>query len=119
MNFEQIEIVAESLEAAGCLGLGLERFGDSNRLASSFGAEDVVLIEWLPEYAHASKYLPWIRTFSFRKPISLIDTIEKKYGIQIDRRQSRLTPQQQEEQFIPQLWTRNRTSAAISAKSNR
>jgi phosphoadenosine phosphosulfate reductase len=45
--------------------------------------------------------------FLFPETYELISRIEEKYGIQVERRKSRLTPQQQEEQFSPQLWKRS------------
>jgi|SRR5579859_1496084 len=107
MNFEQIEIVAETWKPQDVLAWGLERFGNSIALASSFGAEDVVLIDMAARVRTHFQVFTLDTDFLFPETYQLIDTIEKRYGIQVERRQSRLTPQQQEEQFIPQLWTRN------------
>ena len=106
MNFDQIEIVAETWKPQEILAWGFERFGDSIALASSFGAEDVVLINLAASVQQRFHVFTLDTDFLFPETDELIGKIEKKYGIQVERRQSQLTPQQQEEQFGPQLWKR-------------
>jgi phosphoadenosine phosphosulfate reductase len=107
MNFDEIQIVAETWKPEQVLGWGLERFGDAVALASSFGAEDVVLIAMAARVRPRFQVFTLDTDFLFPETYELISRIEEKYGIQVERRKSRLTPQQQEEQFSPQLWKRS------------
>ena len=74
-------------------------------IASSFGAEDVALIDI------AARVRPDIRVFTldtdflFAETYELIDKIEKKYGIRVERVKSLYTPEQQAAKFAPKLWT--------------
>jgi phosphoadenosine phosphosulfate reductase len=83
---------------------GFSKFGQSLAVASSFGAEDVVLIDM------ASRLEPKFRVFTldtdflFQETYALIDTVEKRYGIQIERTHSEFTPEAQAAQFGPALW---------------
>jgi phosphoadenosine phosphosulfate reductase len=107
MNFDQIEIVSETWKPQEVLRWGFERFGNSIALASSFGAEDVVLIDMAAGVQQHFEVFTLDTDFLFPETYDLISRIEKKYGIQVERRQSQLTPLQQEEQFGPQLWKRS------------
>jgi phosphoadenosine phosphosulfate reductase len=107
MNYDEIRIVAESWKPEEVLAWGVERFGDSIALASSFGAEDVVLIDMAARVQPRFRVFTLDTDFLFPETYQLIGRIENKYGVQIERSQSRLTPQQQEEQFGPQLWKSN------------
>ena len=76
------EVEAKSPEAI--LQWALKAFGDSLRLASSFGAEDMVLIDM------ASRVAPGIRIFTLdtgrlpEETYRLMDTARRKYGIRIE-----------------------------------
>jgi phosphoadenosine phosphosulfate reductase len=107
MNFDEIQILAEPWKPEEVLGWGLERFGDAIALASSFGAEDVVLIDMAARVRSHFQVFTLDTDFLFPQTYELIGRIEKKYGITVERRQSQLTPQQQEEQFGLELWSRN------------
>lgn len=104
INYDAIRIVAESWKPEEVLIWGLEHFGDSIALASSFGAEDVVLIDIAARVQPRFRVFTLDTDFLFPETYQLIGRIENKYGIQVERSRSRLTPQQQEEQFGPQLW---------------
>ncbi len=107
MNFDQIEIAAETWKPEEILAWGLERFGDAIALASSFGAEDVALIDLASRVQKDFHVFTLDTDFLFPETYELIDRIEKRYGIHVDRRRSRLTVHQQEEHLGPQLWKRS------------
>jgi phosphoadenosine phosphosulfate reductase len=105
---EKINVVqaeAERWNAEQVLRWGLAEFHPRVAIASSFGAEDVALIDI------AASVRPDIRVFTldtdflFAETYELIEKIEKKYGITVERVKSRLTPERQAEQFGPKLWT--------------
>jgi phosphoadenosine phosphosulfate reductase len=95
---------ADHWEAERLLKWGLSEFGSSQAIASSFGAEDVVLIDM------ASRIQPDFRVFTldtnflFPETYQLMDRIERRYGISIERLHSLYTPEAQAEKFGAELW---------------
>src|SRR6202521_4172399 len=100
-----VQAEAERWNAEQILRWGLAEFHPHAAIASSFGAEDVALIDI------ASRVRPDIRVFTldtdflFGETYELIDKIEQKYGIKVERVKSLYTPDQQAAKFAPKLWT--------------
>src|SRR5580658_8951384 len=100
-----VQAEAESWNAEEVLRWGLAEFSPHTAIASSFGAEDVALIDI------AARVRPDIRVFTldtdflFAETYELIDQIERKYGIRVERVKSLYTPEQQAAKFEPKLWT--------------
>jgi phosphoadenosine phosphosulfate reductase len=100
-----VQAEAEGWSAEEVLRWGLAEFSPRAAIASSFGAEDVALIDI------AARVRPDIRVFTldtdflFAETYQLIDQIEKKYGIRVERVKSLLTPEKQAELHAPKLWT--------------
>jgi phosphoadenosine phosphosulfate reductase len=98
---------AECWTPEDVLRWGIERFGESLAIASSFGAEDVALIDM------ASRITPGVRVFTldtdflFPETYELIDRVEARYGIKIERSRSALTPLEQDQKFGTTLWATN------------
>lgn len=94
---------AESWDAQQALRWGFSQFGESLTLASSFGAEDVVLIDMA---SRLSKFRVFTldTDFLFRETYVLIDEIEAHYGIEVERTRAELTPEAQAEQYGAALW---------------
>lgn len=82
-------------------------FGRHVEIASGFGAEGVVLIDM------AARVLPDFRVFTldtdflFHETYSLMERIERRYGIRVERLKSSLTPDEQEDSHGPELWRRD------------
>jgi phosphoadenosine phosphosulfate reductase len=95
---------AEGWDLTKALEWGLSEFGSSLAIASSFGAEDVVLID------QAAKIRPDFRVFTldtdflFPETYALIDSVEKRYGIAVERTHSEFTPVQQAARYGEALW---------------
>lgn len=94
---------AESWNTEGTLAWGLSTFGQSLALASSFGAEDVVLIDIA---SRLSKFRVFTldTDFLFPETYALIGEIEARYGIEVERTRPELTPEVQAAQYGPALW---------------
>src|ERR1700688_387752 len=98
-KIDALQARAESWSAEEVVRWGLAEFHPHAAIASSFGAEDVALIDI------AARVRPDIRVFTldtdflFAETYELIEQIEKKYGIRVDRVKSLLTPEKQAEQF--------------------
>jgi phosphoadenosine phosphosulfate reductase len=95
---------AENWDAKRILGWGFSRFRSSIAMASGFGAEGMVLIDM------ASRLNPQFRLFTldtnflFPETHALMENIEKRYGISVERIYPELTPEAQEEQYGAALW---------------
>src|ERR1700732_1144096 len=100
-----VQAEAERWSAEEVLRWGLAEFNPHAAIASSFGAEDVALIDI------AARVRPDIRVFTldtdflFAETYELIDKIEKKYGIRVERVKSLLAPERQADKSAPKLWT--------------
>jgi phosphoadenosine phosphosulfate reductase len=103
-KIDAVQVAAESWSAEEVVRWGLAEFHPNAAIASSFGAEDVALIDI------AARVRPDIRVFTldtdflFAETYELIDKIEKKYGIQVERVKSLYTPEQQAAKVAPKLW---------------
>jgi phosphoadenosine phosphosulfate reductase len=76
-------------------------------ISSAFGAEGMVLID-MASRIHRNFRLFTIDTeFLFPETYSLMERIENRYGIRIERGYSALTPEEQEHLHGARLWSRN------------
>ena len=89
-KIDAVQAGAESWSAEEVVRWGLAEFHPHAAIASSFGAEDVALIDI------AARVRPDIRVFTldtdflFAETYELIDKIEQKYGISVERVKSLL-----------------------------
>jgi len=104
-KIESVQAVAEGWNAEDVVRWVFAEFAPDAAIASSFGAEDVALIDI------ASRVRPDIRVFTldtdflFAETYEQIEKIEKKYNLRVERVKSLHTPEQQAAQFAPKLWT--------------
>ena len=95
---------AENWTAAEVLRWGLGQFGQSMGVASSFGAEDVVLIDVASRLGAKFRVFTLDTDFLFPETYALIDRIESRYGVAVERARSEYTPEAQAEKFGAALW---------------
>ncbi len=98
---------AEALDAHDVIRLGLDEFGNDLAIASSFGAEDVVLIDVAARLGTPFRVFTLDTDFLFPETYALIDRIESKYGVTIERCRASLTPAEQAELHGDALWSRD------------
>ena len=75
-------------------------------LASSFGAEDVVLIDMIHRINPKTPILYLDTDFLFKETYEIRDRLIQRYGIAPIQVKSLLTPEQQAEKFGDKLWER-------------
>jgi phosphoadenosine phosphosulfate reductase len=98
---------AEAKGAEQLLRWAFETLKKDVAISSAFGAEGMVLIDM------ASKVYPEFRLFTldteflFPETYDLMERVEKRYGIRIERVYSALTPEEQEKAQGPALWSRD------------
>jgi phosphoadenosine phosphosulfate reductase len=95
----------ESWKPEQILRWSLTRFGPSMAVASSFGAEDVALIDLVSHMGSKFRVFTLDTDFLFPETYALIDTIERRYGIEVERTRPELTPEEQAAKFGPALWS--------------
>lgn len=81
-------------------------FGDGVTLASSFGAEDMILIHLAAEVAPGAEVFCLDTGLLFPETYALIDAVRERYPIRFRAVKPRLTPDQQAEEFGDALWAR-------------
>ncbi len=95
---------AERWSPEQSLRWGVTQFGKQLAIASSFGAEDVVLIDAASRLGLPFRVFTLDTDFLFPETYTLFDTIEKRYGIAVERTKSEFTPEAQAAQYGAALW---------------
>jgi phosphoadenosine phosphosulfate reductase len=97
---------ADNWSAEELIRWGLEEFQGGVAIASSFGAEDMVLIDMAAGIQPSFRVFTLDTDFLFPETYTLIDQVERRYGLQVERARSRYTPEQQAAAFGEALWSR-------------
>jgi phosphoadenosine phosphosulfate reductase len=103
----EIQPVAEHWSAQQVLRWAFDKFGSDVAISSAFGAEGMTLIDM------ASRIHPDFRLFTvdteflFPETYTLMDQIEERYEIRIEKVYSLLSPHEQEHQHGSALWSRD------------
>jgi phosphoadenosine phosphosulfate reductase len=104
---QQIQAHAERLRPEEVLRWSFSTFDQDVAISSGMGVEGMVLLDI------ASRITPNLRVFTidteflFPETYDLIERVEKRYGIRIERLFSSLTPERQEQIHGAALWGRN------------
>ncbi len=105
-EIEQLGSQTEAWNAEDVLRWGLRQFHPEVAIASSFGAEDVVLIDLAARVRPDFRVFTLDTDFLFPESYSLIERIEQRYGVRIERCRSALTPEEQAYLHGEALWSR-------------
>lgn len=100
----RVQAAAERWNAQELLAWAAREFGDKAALASSFGVEDVVLIDMVSQIGASFAIFTLDTDFLFPETYELISSIEERYGISIERLHPRLNPASQAREFGDELW---------------
>jgi phosphoadenosine phosphosulfate reductase len=84
-----------------------ETFGTTVAISSAFGAEGMVLIDMASRLRKDFRLFTIDTEFLFAETYALMDRIEEKYGITIEKVYSLLSPETQEFTHGAGLWTRD------------
>jgi len=106
-TLEAARKVAEGWDAAGVLAWGFARFRPHIAIASSFGLEDVVLIDIANSIEPGLSVFTLDTDFLFPETYELIDRVEARYGMLIERARPNLSPSEQAAEHGPSLWERD------------
>src|ERR1700730_2393464 len=106
-QIEELQIVAEAWKPERVLEWAFERFGDTVAISSAFGAEGMALIDIASRVRHNFRLFTLDTEFLFPETYNLMDQVEQRYGITIERVYPLNSPEEQEGVHGPALWQRN------------
>ena len=103
----QVQLAAESWSPQQVLAWAFETFGNRVAISSAFGTGGMVLIDMASRLRKDFRVFTLDTEFLFPETYSLIDTIESKYEIKIERVVSPFSPAEQERAYGAALWARD------------
>jgi phosphoadenosine phosphosulfate reductase len=102
-----VQAAAETWTPQRALSWAFESFGENVAISSAFGAEGMVLID-MASRIHKNFRLFTVDTeFLFPETYNLMDRVEEKYAITIEKVYSLLSPEEQERAHGSALWSSN------------
>jgi phosphoadenosine phosphosulfate reductase len=106
-HLQQVQALAERWRPEEVLRWAFATFRKDVAMASGFGAEGMVLIDIASLVGHDFRVFTLDTEFLFPETYDLMDRVEKRYGIKVERVYSALTPEEQEGLYGPALWSRD------------
>ena len=106
-DFEHVKVVAESWNPEQVLSWAFATYGENIALATGMGVEGMALLDIAFRINSDVKVFTGDTEFLFPETYDLIDRVEQRYGIKIEKLYSELTPEEQEKEFGPRLWARD------------
>ena len=103
----EVQNLADSWTPQRTLSWAFDTFGNSVAISSAFGAEGMVLIDMASRLRKNFRLFTVDTEFLFPETYNLMDRIEEKYGIAIEKVFSVLSPEEQEQSHGDALWSRD------------
>jgi phosphoadenosine phosphosulfate reductase len=103
----QLSRQAESWSPEEVLAWAFENYGNDVAIASGFGVEGMALIDLASRVGQAFRVFTLDTEFLFPETYELIDRVEKRYAVRVERVYSALTPEDQEDAHGAELWRRD------------
>jgi phosphoadenosine phosphosulfate reductase len=105
-QIEELQIAAEAWKPERVLEWAFERFGDTVAISSAFGAEGMALIDIASRVRKNFRLFTLDTEFLFPETYNLMDRVEQKYGIAIEKVYPLNSPEEQERVYGAALWER-------------
>jgi phosphoadenosine phosphosulfate reductase len=99
-----VQAAAENWTPQRVLTWAFEAFGNRVAISSAFGAEGMVLIDMASRLRKDFRLFTIDTEFLFPETYNLMDRIEEKYGVSIEKVYSILSPEEQERTHGAALW---------------
>ena len=106
---EDLRVISEEFETASpqaILRWTIAEFGSDIALATGFGAEGCVLVAMLSVISPRTRIFYLDTDLLFPETYALRDELEARYGVQFERRESRLSLDAQAADYGERLWER-------------
>src|SRR5262249_51734556 len=102
-----LQSLAETWSPQQTLDWAFRTFGNQVAISSAFGAEGIVLIDMASKLRRDFRLFTVDTEFLFPETYNLMDRIEQRYGIVIERVYPLLSPEEQQRTHGAALWTRD------------
>ena len=102
-----LQVTAEAWSPQQTLDWAFKTFGNQVAISSAFGAEGMVLIDIASRLRKKFRLFTVDTEFLFPETYNLMDRIEQRYGILIERVYPLLSPEEQQRTHGPALWSRD------------
>jgi len=102
-----VQLAAEGWTAQQTMAWACEIFGNQVAIASAFGAEGMVLIDMASRLRKDFRIFTMDTEFLFPETYNLMDRIEQRYEIKIEKVYPLLSPEEQERIHGAALWSRD------------
>ena len=107
VKFDQVKSAAETWDPEQVLAWAFENFGNDVAISSAFGMEGMVLIDMASRIRRDFRLFTIDTEFLFPETYNLMDRIEQRYEIKIEKVFPQLSPEEQEHVHGSALWARN------------
>jgi len=106
-QIKNVQTAAEQWSAEQVLRWAFDKFGRDVAISSAFGAEGMTLIDMAWRIQPKFRLFTIDTEFLFPETYNLMDQIEDRYGVRIEKVYSLLSPEEQERQHGAALWGRD------------
>jgi phosphoadenosine phosphosulfate reductase len=103
----KLQIAVEGWSPEQILKWAFDTFGDAVAISSAFGAEGMALIDMASQVRPNFRLFTLDTEFLFPETYNLMDQVERRYGITIERVFPLNSPEEQERVHGSRLWERN------------
>jgi phosphoadenosine phosphosulfate reductase len=103
-DLERVKVLAENWKPEAILAWAFSTYGDEVALATGMGVEGMALLDMAHRINPDVKVFTGDTEFLFPETYDLIERVESRYGITIERLYSDLTPGDQERAYEKALW---------------
>jgi phosphoadenosine phosphosulfate reductase len=106
-GFVELQNAADHWTPQHVLSWAFDTFGSGVAISSAFGVEGMVVIDMASRVRKDFRLFTIDTEFLFPETYNLMDRVEEKYGITIEKVYSVLSPERQEQAHGSALWTRD------------
>jgi phosphoadenosine phosphosulfate reductase len=106
-DFSQLNNYFEAQPLDHLLSWSLATFGDKVAQVTSFGPTGMVILDCLAKLSPGIRIITVDTDFLFEETYKLIEEVWQRYPINLEIRRPVLSPEEQAQQYGPQLWATN------------
>jgi len=106
-DIAKIQASAEKWTPTELLAWAFDKFGQQIAISSAFGAEGMAVIDIASRVRHDFRLFTVDTEFLFPETYNLMDQVEERYGIKIEKVYPLLSPEEQERVHGSRLWSHN------------
>jgi phosphoadenosine phosphosulfate reductase len=103
----KLQITAEGWSPERILAWAFDTFGEAVAISSAFGVEGMALIDMASRVRQTFRLFTLDTEFLFPETYNLMDQVEQRYGVTIERVYPLNSPEEQERVHGPRLWERD------------